>query len=61
MLDIVLTKYEIDKAFVNSNQDNFFVGVKASTEIFTSSGKTERYTFIYDSLELPWRNSDNQA
>ena len=35
------------------------MGVKASAEVLTSSGKMERYTFIYDSQELPWKYGDD--
>jgi|JI6StandDraft_1071083.scaffolds.fasta_scaffold153092_1 hypothetical protein len=61
MLDIVIADEDIDKAFAKSDRDNFFVGVKAEADIYTSTGKIERYTFIYDSQELPWRNTGGDA
>lgn len=57
MLDIIVSDDEIERAFQKSDKENFFVGVKARVELLTKSGKSERYVFIYDAQELPWRNT----
>lgn len=61
MLDITIPNEDIDKAFEKSDKDNFFVGVRASVDLITPSGLTERYTFFYDTQEMPWRFSEAET